>query len=433
VDASLIVSDMIPSMKSSNTFDYFKVRAAYSVTGNATALASGQPYLAAGAYQTTQTLQSVPGFPFSGLGGFSLSTNLANPNIKPEQVKEEEVGAEFGFLQHDRITFGADIYDQKLSNGIVKASLPYSSGYATALVNAANTDNRGVELDLKGNIIQNKDWTLSAKVNYTYNRTMVKSINGGVNSLNISSAAGYNYTGNLNAGNGNAYAVVNNLFPVIEGNDWVRDPQGQVIVNAVTGLPSVGSNLVVLGNATPKDLVGITGTLSYKSLALTATADYRGGYKTYNSIGQYMAFTGISSYTTQSQRQRFIFPNSVIDAGNGKYIPNTNVEVNDANFNLWPGLFNNVASPWVQSASFWKVREIALSYQIPVQSFFGGQKLVKAATFTVSSRNVFMFRPKTNQWTDPEYSEDTSNAVGENSVNQAPPTRIWGANLNVTF
>jgi TonB-linked SusC/RagA family outer membrane protein len=433
VDASLIVSDMIPSMKSSNTFDYFKVRAAYSVTGNATALASGQPYLAAGAYQTTQTLQSVPGFPFSGLGGFSLSTNLANPNIKPEQVKEEEVGAEFGFLQHDRITFGADIYDQKLSNGIVKASLPYSSGYATALVNAANTDNRGVELDLKGNIIQNKDWTLSAKVNYTYNRTMVKSINGGVNSLNISSAAGYNYTGNLNAGNGNAYAVVNNLFPVIEGNDWVRDPQGQVIVNAVTGLPSVGSNLVVLGNATPKDLVGITGTLSYKSLSLTATADYRGGYKTYNSIGQYMAFTGISSYTTQSQRQRFIFPNSVIDAGNGKYIPNTNVEVNDANFNLWPGLFNNVASPWVQSASFWKVREIALSYQIPVQSFFGGQKLVKAATFTVSSRNVFMFRPKTNQWTDPEYSEDTSNAVGENSVNQAPPTRIWGANLNVTF
>jgi TonB-linked SusC/RagA family outer membrane protein len=432
VDASLIVSELIPAMKNSNTFDYFKIRGAYSITGNATALASGQPYLAAGAYQTTQTLASVSGFPFSGLGGFALQTNLANPNIKPEKVNEKEIGAEFGFLR-SRITFGADFYDQKLSNGIVKASLPYSSGYATALVNAANTDNRGVELDLKGNIIQSRDWTVSAKVNYTYNRTMVKSINGGVDQLNISSAAGTGYTGNANATNGNAYAVVGQLFPVIEGNDWVRDPSGHVIVDPVTGLPSIGSNLKVLGNATPKDIVGLTGTVSWKFLSLTATADYRGGYKTYNQIGQYMAFTGISSYTTQSNRQRFIFPNSVIDEGNGKYVANTNVEVNDANFNLFPGLFNNVASPWVESAAAWKVREVALSYQIPVQAFFGGQKVVKAAALTLSARNLFMFRPKTNRWTDPEFSEDTSNAVGENSANQAPPTRIWGANLNVTF
>ena len=205
------------------------------------------------------------------------------------------------------------------------------------------------------------------------------------------------------------------------------------IVDPNTGLPSIGSNLVILGNATPKDLVGITASLTYKAFTLTTTADYRGGYKTYNNIGQYMAFTGISSYTTQTARQRFIFPNSVIDAGNGKYVPNTNVEVNDANFNLWPGLFNQVASPWVESAAFWKVREVAISYQLPVQDFFGGQKLVKAATLTLSARNLFMFRPKTNQWTDPEFSEDTSNAIGENSYNQAPPTRIWGANLNVTF
>jgi hypothetical protein len=219
---------------------------------------------------------------------------------------------------------------------------------------------------------------------------------------------------------------------VIEGNDWVRSPSGQVVVDPVTGLPSIGSNLVILGNATPKDLVGITASLTYKAFTLTTTADYRGGYKTYNNIGQYMAFTGISSYTTQTNRQRFVFPNSVLAESNGKYVQNTDVEVNDANFNLFPGLFSNVASPWVESAAFWKVREIALSYNIPVQTFFG-QKLIKSAVFTVSSRNPFMFRPKTNLWTDPEFSEDTSNAVGENSTNQAPPTRIWGANLNVTF
>jgi TonB-linked SusC/RagA family outer membrane protein len=431
IDASVIVSELIPAMKNSNTFDYFKIRGAYSKTGNATALAAGQPYLAAGAYQTTQTLSSVSGFPFSGLGGFALNTNLANPNIKPEQVKETELGAEFGFL-HSRITFGGDVYQQKLSNGIVKASLPYSSGFGTALVNAANTDNKGVELDLKGNVFQTKDWLWSVKVNYAYNQCTVESINGGVTSLNISQASGTNYTGTNTAGNANAYAVVGQLYPVIEGNDWVRDPQGHVIVDPITGLPSIGSQIKVLGNATPKNVVGISTSLTWKNFNLTATADYRGGYKTYNSIGQFMAFTGVSSYTTQTNRQRFVFPNSVIDEGNGKYVTNTNIEVNDANFNLFPGLFNNVASPWVESASAWKLREVAISYNIPVQ-FFGGQKFVKAATFTVSGRNLLMFRPKTNLWTDPEFSEDTSNAVGENSINQAPPTRIWGANLSVTF
>jgi len=35
-------------------------------------------------------------------------------------------------------------------------------------------------------------------------------------------------------------------------------------------------------------------------------------------------------------RQRFVFPNSVIDCGGGKYTPNTNVTVDDANFNFCP-------------------------------------------------------------------------------------------------
>ena len=188
---------------------------------------------------------------------------------------------------------------------------------------------------------------------------------------------------------------------------------------------------MILGNATPKNIVGITTSVSWKNFSLTATADYRGGYKTYNSIGQFMAFTGTSSYTTQTNRERFVFPNSVIEE-NGKYVTNTNVEVNDANFNLFPGLFNTVASPWVESASAWKLREVAITYNIPVK-VLGGQKFVKAASLTVSGRNLLMFRPKTNLWTDPEFSEDTSNAVGENSINQAPPTRIYGGTFRVTF
>jgi TonB-linked SusC/RagA family outer membrane protein len=419
IDGSLVLSDLIPAVKNGKVLDYIKLRGAYSVTGNASALAGGSQYIADGAYKTVPTLGSVSGFPFNGLGGYALNTNIANPNIKPEQVTETEVGLELGFL-NDRITLGAGVYEQKLKDGIVQASLPRSSGYTAALVNAANTDNKGLELDFKGKLVQTRNLTWSVNVNFAYNECKVLAINGGQQSLNIG---------------GNTYAVVGNLYPLIETQDWTRDPQGHVIVNAVTGLPSINPNLVIAGNATPKDILGISTSVAWKSFTFSATADYRGGYKTYNSIGEFMAFTGSSAFTAATNRQRFVFPNSVIQTSPGKYVTNTNVTVNDANYNLFPGLLyddGNPFSPYVSSASAWKLREVSISYEIP-RSILRGTKIIQRASLTVSGRNLLMIRPKTNQWTDPEFSEDTSNAVGSNSINQAPPTRILGATLSITF
>jgi hypothetical protein len=57
--------------------------------------------------------------------------------------------------------------------------------------------------------------------------------------------------------NPNAFAVVGQPYPVIESVTGVRDPQGRVIVDAVTGIPKRDASLKVLGNATPKDIVRI--------------------------------------------------------------------------------------------------------------------------------------------------------------------------------
>jgi hypothetical protein len=42
-----------------------------------------------------------------------------------------------------------------------------------------------------------------------------------------------------------------------------------------------------------------------------------------------------------------------------------------------------------------------------------------------------MFVPKTNEFTDPEFSNTTDNAQGVTNVNSLPPTRIFGASLNI--
>ena len=418
IDGSLIVSDLVPSLFTGKDLSFLKIHGAHSKTGNASPLGGGSQYIAGGAYQTDPTLTGAGGFPFSGVGGYQLNLNIANPNIKPEFVTENEVGLEIGFLQN-RFNLGATGYISNLKDGIINAPIPPASGFTNALINAANTQNKGLEFELKGDVFKTKDWDWYVNVNWTHSTNLVKSINGGQQSVGLPGS------------NANSFAVVGYAFPVIETYDWVRDPAGQVIVDPVTGMPTKSSSLSILGNANPKDVLGVTTNLAYKAFTLTVTADYRGGYKIFNAIGESMDFSGNGLTTAATGRQRFVFPNSVIQEG-GKYVTNTNVTVDDANFNFWPSIYNSVGANYVVSGAVWKLREVALSYDLP-RRWLAPTKIVQHATLTISGRNLLMIRPKTNLWTDPEFSEDTGNDVGRTGEGQAPPTRIFSGTLSIQF
>jgi TonB-linked SusC/RagA family outer membrane protein len=416
IDGSLVLSDIFPAITSDRLLNYLKIRVAHSLTGNASALGGGSSNIADGAYTTDPTFQTAPGFPFNGLGGFLLSTNIANPNIKPEMIRENEIGIEMTLFQN-RISLVADVYKQKLEDGIVYTNTASSSGFTSSLINAASTETRGFEMELKATLIQSKAVTWIAGINYTHIQSKVLSINGDLQSINIG---------------GNSYAVVNHPFPVIETGDWSRDPQGHVIVDPVTGNPTADPNLVIQGNANPTDLIGITSSVSWNHFTLSATADYRGGYKVFNSLGEAMDFTGISRTTVLTGRQRFVFPNSVVDQGGGKYVKNTNITTDDAGYNFWGGSYLNVGSNYITSGSVWKLREVMLRYDFP-KKWYSGINVFQDISFALSGRNLIMLRPKTNLWTDPEFNDDTSSAVGRNSVNQTPPTRIFSATLSLRF
>jgi len=61
-------------------------------------------------------------------------------------------------------------------------------------------------------------------------------------------------------------------------------------------------------------------------------------------------------------------------------------------------------------------------------------KFIKKATFAINGRNLLMWRPKTNNWTDPEFANSNGNGdIGVNSTQELPPTRIYGGNLTITF
>lgn len=102
------------------------------------------------------------------------------------------------------------VYQSTLRDGIVFATIPNSSGFTLALVNAANTRNRGIEAEVKGTVLKAANVSRSLGINYTLNVSKVISINGSQKSLGLGT------NGNLNT---NVYAVLGQPFPVIEAYD----------------------------------------------------------------------------------------------------------------------------------------------------------------------------------------------------------------------
>jgi hypothetical protein len=257
------------------------------------------------------------------------------------------------------------------------------------------------------------------------------------NFTHINNKVGEDLGGEINLGN-SVNAIPGLPYPYIKVTDWKRDPEGRIIVDKVTGFPTKDANLVGLGTSVPPTKVGITTSFTWKNLTLSAVADARFGAIVNNSIGSSLDFTGISAYTAQTGRQPFVIPNSVIEVAPDKYVLNTDVATVDANWRFWANTWNQAGSNYVNSADFWKIREIALNFDFP-KSWTDKLKVVQQASLTLSGRNLFMWRAKDNVWTDPEFSRtdnglnNNTNAIGSNDIFQTPPTRIYGATLNIIF
>ncbi len=404
---SVLLSEAIPAIKSSKLISYLKLRGAYSKTGNVNL----------GAQSLENTYAIAPGFPFGTLSGYTSSNLLRLSKYQPEFVKNKEAGIEIGLLKN-RINVEATVYSQDNSNQIVDVQYSGATGFTSARLNAAAFENKGLELDLRLTpLVKIRNVSIDVKANYTYQDNKVTKIIEGVDQLGI--------------GNGN-YVIVGKPAYTFQLTDYVRDDQGRVIVSSTTGLPTVDPVIKSFGRTQPKHLIGLNLSVNWKDLTFSAVGDYRGGAQIYTgNLGTGMDFSGISKRSAQNARQPFIMPNSSYFDGT-KYVDNTNIYMISGGYNFWSQSVNTSANTnYLVSGDFWKIREVSLSYNIPARWFGFTKNAIKGATFTLSGRNLFMFLPKTNEWTDPEFSNTTGNAQGISGLDNTPPTRIFGASLNI--
>ncbi len=408
-DLSFVVTDAIPALKNNATFlSFAKIRAAYSQTAQ----------VSIGAYSLTNTFNAGGGFPFGNVAGFSVNGRYNNPDILPEISTNKEVGLELGFLKN-RISLSGAYYDTRTKNQTIPITISSATGFTNAIINSGIMSNKGYEVDLKlSPIVRTRSgfrWDLSA--NYSHNDNQVLFITDSLKEVLVG---------------GNSYAIAGSAYPALKTTDWLRDPQGRIIVNKVTGYPSVNPQQVQFGTTNAPDKIGISSSLSFKGLTLGVVVDGRFGAVIDNGIGNNLDFTGVSAYSAQSGRQPFVIPNSVYETSPGSkvYVPNTNINTKDGNVAFWASTWNQAESNYVNSADFWKLREVSLGYTIPTKIL---NSYIKAVSFQVSARNLFTKKAKANVWSDPEFANSTGNDQGRTDINQLPPTKTISVSLNVTF
>ena len=216
--------------------------------------------------------------------------------------------------------------------------------------------------------------------------------------------------------------------------DYTRDSAtGKVIVDRNTGLPSQAGGTVTRGRSLPLWVVGITPSYTVGNFSFSMTWDYKGGHDFYAGLGSDADIAGISARSAEYGRKRFVFPNSVY-LDNGKYVDNTNIQVQDGNYNFWAQAINTgIATNYFSSAAAWRLREVNISYNLPLK-WIGNGKTIKRVTISAVGKNLLLLVPKSNQWSDPEFNySNANNTVGVSSSFQSPASRLFGGSLTVQF
>ncbi len=421
VDASLILTEAIPSLKDNSVLSFAKIRGGISKTGQ---ISLANWYATLPSFNPGLGNNSATAFPYGNLAGFSLSQTLSNPNLKPELTTEIEGGLELGFLK-SRISLNINAYQSETRDQTIPATISYATGYNSAYINAGQLQTQGLEMDLKLTpLISAGDFNWNMTLSYSYNTSKVISIYGTLTQLPIADIS---------------YAVVGQQFPALMVTDYLRDPQGHLVVDPTTGYPMRNPALVQMGHGNPNNILGMNSNFTYKGFSLNIVTDYRNGNNIDNYVGESLNFTGESWFSAQNGRQDFIIPNSVIQtgtdaSGNPTYAPNTNIITKGNGWANWgETTFSTTQSLYMTSAAFIKLREISITYDLPVKNLFGGA--IKAAQVGLVGRNLLTWVPKTNVWTDPEFNVEngTSNAVGYTNEYQTPPTRVYGFSVKLTF
>ena len=423
VSGSLLFSELLHVDK--NIMPYGKVRASWAKVGNDTS-----PYMLRPTYE--MALNSFGQYPMASISG----DVIPNKNLKPTMTNSIELGFELKFLKN-RLGLDFTYYNQHSKDQILRMNTSYASGYRYQLINAGDIENRGVEVVLNTRPIEMKDFSWDLNVNFAKNSNKVKELANGVDEFELASARWLGVK---------VVAKVGENYGCIMGKDFLRNKNGDIIIDGKTGLPKMTHDLKVLGNATWDWTGGMTTNVRYKNLSLGAIFDVKVGADLYSMSARSAYSTGKHKETLEGRDAWYESEEKRLAAGvtakdwnpTGGYVAKGVIEQPDGTFKpndifvspqeYWTYVTTQTARPFIYDNTYVKLREFTLSYAFP-RRMLG--KVVNALSVSFVARNLFnLYKNVPNIDPDSNYNNSTGMGLEFGSL---PSRRSFGLNVNLKF
>lgn len=437
VDVSFVMSDAFKI--ESPVLSFAKVRASLGQVGS-----DFDPYKTTFAYSLTG--RSLRGLPM----GEILGSSIPNADLKPQRKTSFEVGTDIR-LFHNRVGIDLTYYDETTNDVLLDITVPETTGFNTASLNAAKLRNRGVELLINTTPVKLSNsfqWDLS--FNFARNVNEVVELSDMLETFTVAEARWAGAT---------IIAEKGKPFGTIMGNAFLRDNNGNRVFNSSNGEPLPTSKPVTLGNALPKWTGGLITSVSYKGIQLKAALDIRVGGDLFSMTNMSMHMNGShanteagrDSWNDYHQERRAAqlaaeaagVPGNIDDPASPYYVDRANrgfigegvnqeggvnnIAISPAAY--WQAIGNNIPEPFIYNGGYVKLRDLGLSYTFSNEML--NKTPFRTVTLGVIGRNLFILQKSTPN-IDPESNYNNGNGQGF-EYGSLPGRQRYGFNLILKF
>ncbi|GAA0878597.1 TonB-dependent receptor [Algoriphagus jejuensis] len=344
-------------------------------------------------------LTGIENYPL-GMNGGTVSngirlTNIPNSKLGWEKNSQTDIGIEIGLLQN-RIYASADYYNKRTSDLLLNVPVPTLTGYATALQNIGEIQNKGFEFTVTSrNTVGEFKWTTD--LNFSTNNIEVLALGpdgSPIISRQATSASAPTHITEIGSAPGsffgyNVIGVYQNQeeidsSPVIKnGNGTVQSKPGQLRFEDVNGDGVItADDRTVLGSPFPDFTWGMTNSFTYRNIDFAFTLQGVQGFEVLNAARRYYGNYAGSYNVLSSASDGWM---SETDRGDGVS------PMIDRNFNAYAGsnVVNNITSLFVEDGSFLRIRNITLGYNLSTSLLEKAKLSSLRLSFTVQNAYTF--------------------------------------------
>lgn len=391
-------------MRNIKPVSFGKIRLGYGLTGN-----DGIPD-----YESYAYLASVR---YMGKGNGLIISHFENNKIQWELTKKANAGIDLG-LFNDRLMVSFDVFKSNTDNLLVLKDLPDISGSEKYWANGGEMENRGYELSVNSKLLNLKDfkWEFGFSVGHYKNKITalpdgeeyyLTEVYDGEIITKVGQPANlfYGYKTNGVYATGQQALDANLYTQVTADGQFARFEAGDVIfVNKNNDNIIDENDKQIIGDPNPDIYGTITSKWIYKRFTLNTTFTYSYGNDVYNYYRSQLESGKNFNNQTKSMNNRWIADGQVTNQPKS----------------VWGDPMGNsrFSDRWIEDGSYIKLKQVMLSYQIPLKNDF-----IRGINVWASANNLVTLTKYLGL--DPEFSVNNSIYYQGIDTGLLPSTRSY--------